>query len=85
VWCLPGPDTFRTVQWYMDPYAKNPYSMQWNFGFAKQINDSTTVNLDYVGSGSPRLDAGWLYNVGSPRARPIPLRVSLTPTSTHLL
>ena len=47
----------------MDPYAKNPYSMQWNFGVAKQFNNSTTMNLDYVGSGSRRLDLGGYYNV----------------------
>ena len=34
---------FNQVQWMMDPYAKNPYSMQWNFGVAKQLNSSTTV------------------------------------------
>ena len=59
----------------MDPYGKNPYSMQWNFGVAKQLNNSTTVRLDYVGSGSRRLDVGGYYNValtpgpGDPRAR----------------
>jgi hypothetical protein len=46
----------------MDPYAKNPYSMQWNFGVAKQLNHSTTVTVDYVGSGSRRLDVGGYYN-----------------------
>jgi len=59
----------------MDPYAKNPYSMQWNFGIAKQLNDSTTVTVDYAGSGSRRLDVGGYYNValtpgpGDPRQR----------------
>jgi hypothetical protein len=72
---FPAPTPFEQVQWYMDPYAKNPYSMQWNFGVAKQINNSTTVSLDYVGSGSRRLDLGGYYNValtpgpGDPRAR----------------
>ena len=46
----------------MDPYAKNPYSMQWNFGIAKQLNNSTTVSADYVGSGTRRLDVGGYYN-----------------------
>ena len=41
---------------------KNPYSMQWNFGVAKQLNHSTTVSADYVGSGSRRLDVGGYYN-----------------------
>ena len=60
---FPAPTPFNQVQWYMDPYAKNPYSMQWNFGIAKQLNSSTTVSLDYVGSGSRRLDIGGYYNV----------------------
>jgi outer membrane receptor protein involved in Fe transport len=72
---FPAPTPFEQVQWYYDPYNKNPYSMQWNFGVAKQLNDSTTVNLDYVGSGSRRLDVGGYYNValtpgpGDPRQR----------------
>ncbi len=72
---FPAPTPFEQVQWYMDPYAKNPYSMQWNFGIAKQFDSSTTVGIDYVGSGSRRLDVGGYYNValtpgpGDPRAR----------------
>lgn len=60
---FPAPTPFNQVQWYMDPYAKNPYSMQWNFGVAKQLNNSTTIAADYVGSGSRRLDVGGYYNV----------------------
>ena len=59
---FPAPTPFNQVQWMMDPYAKNPYSMQWNFGIAKQLNHSTTVSADYVGSGSRRLDVGGYYN-----------------------
>jgi outer membrane receptor protein involved in Fe transport len=72
---FPAATPFQQVQWYMDPYAKNPYSMQWNFGVAKQFNSSTTVAVDYVGSGSRRLDLGGYYNValtpgpGDPTAR----------------
>jgi hypothetical protein len=72
---FPAPTPFEQVQWYMDPYAKNPYSMQWNFSLAKQLDNATTVSLDYVGSGSRRLDLGGYYNValtpgpGDPRAR----------------
>ena len=72
---FPAPTPFQQVQWYMDPYAKNPYSMQWNFGVAKQLNNSTTMSVDYVGSGSRRLDVGGYYNValtpgpGDPTAR----------------
>lgn len=72
---FPAATPFQQVQWFYDPYGKNPYSLQWNFGIAKQINNSTTVNLDYVGSGSRRLDLGGYYNValtpgpGDPTAR----------------
>ncbi len=72
---FPAATPFEQVQWYMDPYAKNPYSMQWNFGIAKQLNNATTVSIDYVGSGSRRLDVGGYFNVattpgpGDPRAR----------------
>lgn len=72
---FPAPTPFDQVQWFYDPYARNPYSLQWNFGVAKQINNSTTVNVDYVGSGSRRLNLGGYYNVavtpgpGDPVAR----------------
>jgi hypothetical protein len=74
---FPAPTPFNQVQWMMDPYAKNPYSMQWNFGVAKQIGTSSTVTLDYVGSGSRRLDVGGYYNTaltpgpGNPQLRSI--------------
>ena len=59
----------------MDPYARNPYSMQWNFGVQRQLNGATTVTLNYVGSGSRRLDVGGYYNTaltpgpGDPQSR----------------
>jgi hypothetical protein len=59
---FPAPTPFNQVQWMMDPHAKNPYSMQWNFGLAKQLNNSTTVSADYVGSGTRRMDVGGYYN-----------------------
>jgi outer membrane receptor protein involved in Fe transport len=59
---FPAPTPFNQVQWMMDPHAKNPYSMQWNFGLAKQLNHSTTVSADYVGSGTRRMDVGGYYN-----------------------
>jgi hypothetical protein len=74
---FPAPTPFNQVQWMMDPLAKNPYSMQWNFGIAKQLNNSTTVSATYVGSGSRRLDVGGYYNTaltpgpGNPQDRSI--------------
>lgn len=62
---LPAPTPFNQVQWYMDPYAKNPYSMQWNFGIQHQLNATTVVTANYVGSGTRRLDIGGFYNVAT--------------------
>jgi hypothetical protein len=59
---FPAPDPFSQVTWFMDPYIKNPYSMQWNFGVQHQLTNSTVVNVNYVGSGSRRLDLGGYYN-----------------------
>jgi outer membrane receptor protein involved in Fe transport len=72
---FPAATPFNQVLWYMDPNAKNPYSMQWNFGIQQQLNTSTVVTANYVGSGSRRLMIGGYYNValtpgpGNPRLR----------------
>jgi outer membrane receptor protein involved in Fe transport len=72
---FPAPTPFNSVLWYMDPYAKNPYSMQWNFGVQHQLNEATLVSVNYVGSGTRRLNVGGYYNValtpgpGDPRER----------------
>ncbi|MCX6593301.1 MAG: TonB-dependent receptor [Acidobacteria bacterium] len=62
---LPAATPFNQVQWYMDPRAKNPYSMQWNFGVQHQISSDTVVTVNYVGSGTRRLDIGGFYNVAT--------------------
>ena len=58
--------------------------MQWNFGIQHQLNNSTVITTNYVGSGSRRLFIGGYYNValtpgpGNPRDRsPFPY---ITPT-----
>jgi hypothetical protein len=72
---FPAPTPFNQVLWFMDPYAKNPYSMQWNFGVQHQFNEATLLSLNYVGSGTRRLNVGGYYNValtpgpGDPRER----------------
>jgi hypothetical protein len=60
---FPAPTPFNTVQYYYDPFLKNPYSMQWQFGVERQVDTSTTLSLNYVGSGTRRLDIGGYYNV----------------------
>ncbi|MFN0104328.1 MAG: TonB-dependent receptor domain-containing protein [Bryobacteraceae bacterium] len=62
---LPQPTPFEQVQWYMDPRAKNPYSLQWNFGVQHQIDSTSVLTVNYVGSGSRRLDIGGFYNVAT--------------------
>ncbi|HLJ13310.1 MAG TPA: carboxypeptidase regulatory-like domain-containing protein [Bryobacteraceae bacterium] len=60
---------------YVDPYIKNPYSMQWNFGIEHQLNQSTVLTVNYVGSGSRRLPIRAYYNTavspgpGNPQSR----------------
>jgi len=72
---FPAPTPFNQVQWFYDPHIKNPYSMQWNFGVQRELNASTTVDVNYVGSGSRRLNVGGYYNTaltpgpGDPQAR----------------
>jgi hypothetical protein len=72
---FPAPTPFNQVQWFYDPHIKNPYSMQWNFGVQRELNASTTVDVNYVGSGSRRLNVGGYFNTaltpgpGDPQAR----------------
>src|SRR6266851_9011054 len=72
---FPAPTPFNQVLWFYDPHIRNPYSMQWNFGVQRELNSSTTVDVNYVGSGSRRLNVGGYYNTaltpgpGDPQAR----------------
>jgi outer membrane receptor protein involved in Fe transport len=72
---FPAPTPFEQVTWFMDPFIKNAYSMQWNLGVQRQLNTSTVVTANYVGSGSRRTNLGGYYNValtpgpGNPRDR----------------
>src|SRR4029077_5084308 len=52
---LPPPTPFNQQQVYVDPFIRNPYSMQWNFGIQHQINRSTIATVNYVGAGTRRL------------------------------
>jgi len=72
---LPAASPFTTQQTYIDPFIKNPYSLQWNFGIQHQINISTVITANYVGSGSRRLGTRAYYNTaptpgpGTPQSR----------------
>ena len=59
---LPAPTPFNQVNWMIDPYYKNAYSVQWNFGIEQQLGNGTVLEGDYVGSHSSRLDSGSYRN-----------------------
>ena len=59
---FPAATPFQQVQFFFDPNIKNAYSEQFNLGVGRQINSTTTVNINYVGSLGRRLDVGGYYN-----------------------
>jgi hypothetical protein len=72
---FPAPTPFQQVQWFYDPHIKNAYSEQWTLGVERQLSNSTTVGLNYVGSVGRRNDVGGYYNTaltpgpGDPQSR----------------
>nr|WP_306459726.1 carboxypeptidase regulatory-like domain-containing protein [Edaphobacter lichenicola] len=72
---LPGPTPFNQVGFFYDPHLKDPYSEQWNLGAERQLDSSTTVEINYVGSVSKRLGMPGYYNTallpgsGNPQSR----------------
>ena len=67
---FPAATPFNQVQFFFDPNIKNPYSEQFNFGIGRQINSTTTLNVNYVGSLGRRLDVGGFYNTAPPSTQP---------------
>ena len=72
---LPAANPFNQSTFFADPFFKNPYSEQWNFGVQRQFGQDTAVTVNYVGSESHRLDVGGYYNTaltpgpGTPQTR----------------
>ena len=62
---LPSPTPFNQVNWMRDPYYKDAYSVQWNFGVQQQLSNNTVMEADYVGSRDSRLDSGSYRNVAT--------------------
>jgi hypothetical protein len=60
---LPTATPFGRTQRYVDPYMKNPYSMQWNFAIQHQFDPNTVLEVAYIGSGSRRLSLADYTNV----------------------
>ena len=60
---------------FSDPDYKVAYSEQWNFGIQQQVNQTTLLDVNYVGSHGSRLNIGTFYNTartpgpGNPRDR----------------
>lgn len=63
---FPPATPFTNNTWFYDPHIKNPYSEQWNFGVQRQLNSSTAITVNYVGSASHRTNVGGLYNTSPP-------------------
>jgi len=60
---FPSPTGYYSdVSWFLSPHMKTPYSQQWNLGVEHQFNESTILSVNYVGSGSRRLEVGSVYN-----------------------
>ncbi len=59
---FPPATPFTNNTWFYDPHIKNPYSEQWNLGIQRQLNSSTALTVNYVGSGSHRTNVGGYYN-----------------------
>jgi Carboxypeptidase regulatory-like domain len=59
---FPPATPFTNNTWFYDPHIKNPYSEQWNLGVQRQLNSSTALTVNYVGSGSHRTNVGGYYN-----------------------
>ena len=59
---LPAATPFNQVNWMLDPYYKNAYSIQYNFGIEEQVKNNTVLSANYVGAHSLRTDSGSYRN-----------------------
>jgi hypothetical protein len=72
---VPAATPFKQNAYYVDPLAKTPYSMSYNFGVEHEFGSHNTVSLNYVGSGSRHLNLGAYGNTaltpgpGTPSSR----------------
>jgi hypothetical protein len=72
---FPPATPFTDNDWFFDPNYKNAYSEQWNFGVQRELANSLSLKVDYVGSGSHRTNIGGYYNTaltpgpGDPQSR----------------
>lgn len=52
----PATSVFSLQNLYVDPHMKNPRSVQWIFGFERQLTSDTTLTVNYVGNKDTRLE-----------------------------
>jgi len=80
----PAPTPFTQVNFFTDPFYKNAYAIEWNFGLQQQLKSHTLLEADYVGSHTSRLDSNLVRNVGLyPASTPLSTRQPfsyITPT-----
>ena len=60
---LPTATPYNQGAWYSDPRMDNAYSIQWNLGIQRQLDEATVLSVNYVGSGNRRQPLGTYYNV----------------------
>jgi hypothetical protein len=79
---IPAPTPFNPagVNWFYDPNIKNAYAYQFNFGVQHELNSTTTITANYVGSLTHRANIGGMYNTAlTPSPAPNPASRSLFP------
>jgi len=54
----PSATPFNQVNWMLDPYYKDAYSIQWNFGVQHLFDNGMMMEANYVGAHDVRLDSG---------------------------
>ena len=61
----PSPTPFNQVNWMLDPYYKDAYSIQWNFGVQHLFGNGMIMEANYVGAHDSRLDSGSYRDVAT--------------------
>lgn len=59
---FPAPTPFGHVTWFYDPNVEMPYAQQYNFSVQYELDESTLVDLAYVGSRGANIRVGGMYN-----------------------
>lgn len=81
---FPAPTPFGHVTWFYDPNVEMPYAQQYNFSVQYELDESTLVDLAYVGSRGANIRMGGMYNTalepGPGDAAPRRLYPHITPS-----